>query len=325
MEDYPSNLVQGFCWVVAMGALWELAAFIFRVLLTRNQSTESYSALFSLLILLAPLWINAFLYMLLGRMIYFFEPEKKLAGISATKLAALFVALDILAFIVQAAGGVTASTGGSVARIGMNIYMAGIGLQELFILCFSALVIHLYYRMLRREKDGAEKTPHGGSMPWRWLFYTIYAALILISTRIIFRLVEFSQGITDANAIRRHEAYPYCLDALPMFTALVLLNVFHPGRVLCGPFSDFPRLSRAEKKRLRQEKREMKDSRKAESERRAFWRGRDTHPLRVVSGEDVQGGSFESLEEQGATREVSEEDFRGDGLPRSLYESVSSR
>jgi hypothetical protein len=55
IEDYPSNINQGFCWVVAMGALWELAAFIFRVLLTRNQSTESYSALFSLLMLLAPL------------------------------------------------------------------------------------------------------------------------------------------------------------------------------------------------------------------------------------------------------------------------------
>jgi hypothetical protein len=119
--------------------------------------------------------------MLLGRMIHFFEPEEKLAGISATKLAALFVALDIFAFIVQAAGGVTASTGGSVARIGMNIYMAGIGLQELFILCFSALVIRLHRRMLQREREDAEKTSRGGSMPWRWLFYTIYAALILIS------------------------------------------------------------------------------------------------------------------------------------------------
>lgn len=100
-----------------------------------------------------------------------------------------------------------------------------------------------------------------------------------------------------------------------MFTALVFLNVFHPGRVLCGPGSNFPRLSRAEKRRLRQEKKEKKDAQKAESKGRAFWRGRDTLPLRVVSAKDVQDGSFESLGEREAAREVSE-DCRGDGLAR---------
>lgn len=68
----------------------------------------------------------------------------------------------------------------------------------------------------------------------------------------------------------------------------------------------------------------MKDARKAESKRRAFWRGRDTLPLRVVSAEDVQDGSFESLGGRQAAREVSE-DCRGDGLARSSYESVSFR
>lgn len=129
--------------------------------------------------------INAFLYMVVGRMIYFFQDNKKLAGISAIRLAAIFVSLDIIAFIVQAAGGIMASIDDAsdhIIQIGLNIYMGGIGLQELFILCFAGLTIALHRQIIAREITGSgwEKTTEG-SMPWRWLFYTIYTALILIT------------------------------------------------------------------------------------------------------------------------------------------------
>lgn len=109
-----------------------------------------------------------------------------------------------------------------------------------------------------------------------------------------------------------------------MFAALVILNIFHPGRVLCGPDSEFPRLSRAEKKRLRQEKKELKVARKDGLKRWGFWRRKST---RVRSGEDVQGGSFDSLGEREAAREGSEENhaINGYGLAGSTYEPVSSR
>ncbi len=64
--------------------------------------------------------------------------------------------------------------------------------------------------------------------------------------RIIFRLVEYSSGFN--SSIPNHEAYQYCLDSLPMFIALVLLNIYHPGRVMPGNESDLP--SRKERKQL---------------------------------------------------------------------------
>ena len=36
-----------------------------------------------------------------------------------------------------------------------------------------------------------------------------------------------------------HEVYPLALDAVPMFLALVALNVLHPGKVLAGDDSKF--------------------------------------------------------------------------------------
>jgi hypothetical protein len=62
--------------------------------------------------------------------------------------------------------------------------------------------------------------------------------------RIIFRLCEYSQGFK--SNIPDHEAYQYCLDSVPMLFALVILNVFHPGRIMRGKENDLP--SRKERK-----------------------------------------------------------------------------
>jgi hypothetical protein len=51
-----------------------------------------------------------------------------------------------------------------------------------------------------------------------------------------------------------NENFAFGLDALPMLIALLLLNVAHPGWVLYGPDSEFPRLTRKEKKEAKLEK-----------------------------------------------------------------------
>jgi hypothetical protein len=77
-----------------------------------------------------------------------------------------------------------------------------------------------------------------------------------VQVRIIFRLVEFGPGVSRDNPILTNENYVFGLDALPMVIALGLLNVLHPGLVLRGPDSEFPRLTRKEKRALKQEKKE---------------------------------------------------------------------
>jgi len=106
------------------------------------------------------------------------------------------------------------------------------------------------------------------STKWRMLTWSIYAVLVLITMRIIYRFVEFSQGATSSNPILTHESYTYGLDALPMLLAVVLLNIVHPGLVLKGPESDFPRQTRKEKKATKREKKEAKEARKQEKKDR---------------------------------------------------------
>jgi hypothetical protein len=62
--------------------------------------------------------------------------------------------------------------------------------------------------------------------------------------RIGFRLAEYAHGYK--STIPTHEAYQYSLDSAPMLCTLVILNCFHPGRIMTGKESNLP--SRKERK-----------------------------------------------------------------------------
>ncbi|KAJ6611249.1 RTA1 like protein-domain-containing protein [Mycena sp. CBHHK59/15] len=232
-----------FCWVVIMAGIWETGGLVLRVFSVLNTTSATFGTPSQLLILLAPLWINAFLYVLMSRVVYFFVPEKHVLGISARRLSLCFVLLDITAFLMQAGGGsLIDSDEARIALMGIHIYMGGIGLQQFFILGFIALVVRFHYKMKRID----------GPTEWKRPLYVMYASLGLITIRIIFRLIEFSSGIF--SPITMHEAPFYCLEALPMFVALLLWNIFHPGQVLVGPDSEFPKKVKNSKKAANAEK-----------------------------------------------------------------------
>lgn len=96
--------------------------------------------------------------------------------------------------------------------------------------------------------------------------------------RIIFRLVEFGPGAGSDNEMLTHEAYALCLDALPMALAVLLLNAVHPGWVLRGANSEFPRATRQERRQAKAEKKAAKqqvklDKKMAKEEKKLKRRG----------------------------------------------------
>ena len=165
--------------------------------------------------------------------------------------------------MIQAAGASIASGGPGTSQSslnnGLHIYMAGIGMQQAFIVAFLALAIRFHYKVLR--------TPNSSPTNWKALLYAVYTVLTLITVsllppkpmnvmysisdrsftqiRIIFRMCEYSSGVH--GKLLSHEVYPFVLDALPMIVALVIFNVVHPGKTLVGPDSEFQKRSHAEK------------------------------------------------------------------------------
>jgi RTA1 like protein len=257
-----------FSWVLIMGSLWELGGYIFRSLGVTAQKNEGWVTAQALLILLAPLWINAYVYMLLGRMVHFFLDERKLCRIRAKNFTRIFVSLDIISFLVQAIGGSLANQQDApkAEKIGIRIYMGGIGLQELIILIFTYIAIRFQKKLGEQERrnldagEGISMAEHRSPHQARRLLCIVYLVLGLISLRIIFRLVEFSQGFD--TYLPTHEWVTYVFDALPMLAALLAFNVIHPGRLLRGPNSDFTE----ERKAAKQEKKEKKEVQRMEKE-----------------------------------------------------------
>ncbi|KIW65936.1 hypothetical protein PV04_08149 [Phialophora macrospora] len=281
-----------FAMVLIMGGLWELGGYVARILSIENQLSSGIYTAQLLLILLAPLWINAYIYMLLGRMIHFFLPkgEDRVFKVRARSITRMFVLFDITAFVVQAVGGTMTGPGASpsVQKTGLNVYTGGVGLQLFFLVIFVVLAAG-FQRKIKGLKNSLRKTtgsldeesqyhplpslfridsPTPSSTPdlnlTTPLLRLLYLTLALIIIRNIYRLVEFGTGVDSPTV--RHEWFSYVFDAVPMFFALLVLNVFYPGKYLQGERSDFS----AEDKERKVMKREMKQQKKEEKlERKA--------------------------------------------------------
>jgi hypothetical protein len=267
-----------------MGAVWETAAFVAGALGAHNQQSKALVLVHQLFFLLAPLWINAFAYMTFARAVHFYLPDQRVWRIRGASLAKYFVWADVLAFLVQAAGGLMTSPGASASTIqnGLHVYTAGIGLQEAFVLVFVALMICFHREAVALERAGADRGLR--ERGWRQPLYALYGVLLVISVRhlppplsisgtdfvhqvrIIYRIAEYAGGVDSSNPLPLHEYYSYALDALPMMLALFVLAVFHPGRFLAGPDSEFPKLTRADKRALKEQQKAEKMEMKSRSE-----------------------------------------------------------
>lgn len=105
-----------------MAGLWETSGFAVRSYSARQFRGLGHFIPQQLLIVLAPIWTNAFVYMVAGRMIHFLIPERKIFGIGARKLTIIFVVLDIFAFLIQgSSSSLMSSDNSDSVKIGIKI------------------------------------------------------------------------------------------------------------------------------------------------------------------------------------------------------------
>ncbi|CEL10485.1 hypothetical protein ASPCAL13604 [Aspergillus calidoustus] len=204
----------------------------------RAGSTQAHQdiGLFSTsqtMIVLAPVFVCASLYILLSRIIRAVQPEgidekeiRVLNGwIKVIWLPKIFVTLDILSMLTQGGGSGISASGeweGTLLDIGIGVLIGGLALQLATFTVFLIVVIKFHVTSSRRGpklEDGMVKVIRG-----------IYIAGFFIMVRSIFRLIEFAWG--TESYIMTNEWPIYVLEAVPMFIAFMVLGWYHPSRWL---------------------------------------------------------------------------------------------
>ena len=179
-----------FTWTLIMGVLWETISFSMHSLGSRDQQNAGYAVAWQLLFLLAPLWINAFVYMTFARVVHYFLPDRRVWFIKSQSMSKYFVWADVACFIVQAAGGIMLNPGSDpkIIKTGLNVYLAGMGVQMFFILVFVGLMIMFHRRALMLDAEGSNSSFNADKRSWKMLVYALYVALVAILVSLSFPL-----------------------------------------------------------------------------------------------------------------------------------------
>lgn len=230
--------------------------------MSANQSpnwTKGPYIIQSTLLLIAPALFAASIYMELGRVILLVRGQR-FALIRVNWMTKIFVAGDVLSFLMQASGMpssflpsrrfnavefepnampcnrmkqmltqsgaglmVTAASGGSSdsASMGNNVIIGGLFVQIIFFGFFLLSAVVFQRRFI----------VHGGGdhLPWRRHMFALHTSSVLILIRSIVRVVEYVQG-TD-GFVMSNEVFIYVFDGLLMCVMMVIFAVVHPSEV----------------------------------------------------------------------------------------------
>ncbi|KAG2419785.1 hypothetical protein HFD88_004581 [Aspergillus terreus] len=178
----------------------------------------------STLLLVAPALYAASIYMELGRIIYLVKGEK-LSLIRVNWMTKIFVAGDVLSFLMQASGAGIMVT--DAQKTGENVIVGGLFVQIIFFGFF------LISAIIFQQRIGRHPTPESADSynPWRKHLYALHTSSVLILIRSVFRVVEYLQG-WDGYLLST-EVFIYIFDALLMFIVLVIFVLIHPSEVNC--------------------------------------------------------------------------------------------
>ncbi|OAL31116.1 hypothetical protein AYO20_08351 [Fonsecaea nubica] len=190
---------------------------------TPNWSVGGY-VLQTVLILVAPALFAATIYMELGRIILLTD-GRKYSLMNPRWLTKVFVAGDVLSFLMQSSGGGIMSSGtASSMDTGKNIIIGGLVVQVIFFSFFVVVGLIFHVRM-HRAPTSKVLADVDIATAWKQHIYTLYAGSLLILIRSLFRLIEYGQG-NDGYLIS-HEVFLYVFDAVLMLTTVLLFAVFH--------------------------------------------------------------------------------------------------
>jgi hypothetical protein len=208
-----------------IGGAFETVGYIGRAMSAHDPYALHPFIIQTLLILLGPALFAASIYMVLGRIILLTNGEPY-SLIRRTWLTKIFVTSDVLSFLLQCGGGSIMASNQRDAdkvKLGQNVILIGLFGQNAI---FGLFIVVAVLFQIRGRAHFATLPSH---VTWAKHLNVLYATCMLILIRSVFRVVEYLMGA--GSFLLEHEVFTYVFDGLLMLTAMVLVNVVHPGDI----------------------------------------------------------------------------------------------
>lgn len=226
----------------------EMSGYIGRTLSNGDYTILDWFLLQIIALTIAPAFIMGGIYYLLAKFIMIYGT--KFAIMKPMWYSYIFIVCDVVSLVIQAAGGglaATSLTANKSTESGTHVMVAGLAFQVFSMSIYIGLYIHFFHKIrffhpqqhkeLDSQFNPAYKHLRSGKL-FRYFPYILFAAVIFVYVRCIYRVVELAEGWT--GYLITHEVYFMILDAVMMGLAILALLIFHPGLVLDGRNESIP-------------------------------------------------------------------------------------
>ncbi|KAF2424947.1 RTA1 like protein [Tothia fuscella] len=215
---------------VLVGTVMEIVGYVFRIL---SAKIDPYHVIYFVVqyffIVVAPVFFSAGIYtilsVLINRLGHQFTP------VSPRLILLIFIISDVVSTGVQIAGAALigkAESNRQDPTTPNNILLAGLAFQVFTFFIF--LILTSIFLWKSRHATGVREKHNSPRGVKKSFLVAFVVATLAVYLRTCFRLAETAQGLYGYLSV--HETFFGCLEFAPIVVAVVLLNIWHPGRCI---------------------------------------------------------------------------------------------
>ncbi|KAL1948125.1 hypothetical protein VTO73DRAFT_12200 [Trametes versicolor] len=199
----------------------------------------------TVVLVISPTFLIGALFITFGKMCA--HLGQQYSRISPRLYARIFFTSDVVALLVQSAGGGIAASnrGPDVVRLGGHIILAGVTFQLASLSVFCILVAEYVARWLRGQSIGRNAASNDSvsdsatiyESPGRDIVFTKKPLVIavcletaLLYIRAVYRTIELAGGWD--GRVSRTQPFFVVFDGTTVLLATLLFNFYHPGRIM---------------------------------------------------------------------------------------------
>ncbi|KAK3688697.1 parasitic phase-specific protein PSP-1 [Podospora appendiculata] len=247
-----------FTTAMVAGSLSAIVGYAGRVMLHYNPWSFAGFLIQIICVGSAPVYFTASIYVTLSFAIKYLSPS--LSRFNPDLFFWIFIPTDMLCLVLQASGGALSTVSSGDSRVGVDLTLAGLSLQVIFMGVFAAFFadyLARYFRsdIYRHPQQSQSQSQsqsqdvladRGGRFGFRSKLFLNFMALafLIILARCAYRVVELREGYS--GRIFKDEGLFIGLEGVLILLSVICLMIGHPGFALKERRGDRPATSQGD-------------------------------------------------------------------------------